>query len=722
MPPFKKIHEALDSDEPQAFEAISDTDLFNYQDKTYGNVFLHACRRCQLSVVKEIISRLEVNQKKYDLFIDADDALGRSAFALASIADNAELIRYLYQTLGFKLDHRDKKGYSALSFAIKNDAKAAFHELLCLAATFTTKEVEILNQHENFQKYFNSPECLLKIAQSGNLSALKVLLRHIKTQSAEQQRTFVEHLDQYARDALLIAAELNHSEAFLRELLTLPFNLKHTNQKGYRVLYYLIEHQRMSLVLEVFPTYDHFLAEEIASLERNKANFPHKTLTERNRTSKIFSRSCGGDQAGRATRMQSSQEILRPARSFAQERERQLLRHIGTQLYFYLQSKNVPHLVEIQVMHLSFQKKHFLFIAANEFTATQSFATLLKDSAQLETALVSTYQPDKDLEGKARSARYAKKFRTRVFDLETSFSPDTEAQAVAELLRSAPTSLLSLKNDLKQDSELVANKLQEKSCGIFFVTVQNFSYERRHAEEFLVDIAEYAKARFDKVRTCIAGKKRPCLTCTGRMTGVIDDYGKRPGRFWVHAIEHQSPTTALRTYSILCQSASYVTQAKNGTSAKDYDSASDTEEENDAIFPELLNIDHQKRVLFQREPYLSLLQDEVVSIDELDQYDYEDLRGLADYDIQTPITERDLTIDDLITLYQEDPFHLVCLTCEDLTDLVLNTAPDVNKVLMGYAEEVDFNWVSKQLCESEQMLFDMNLENYYRSIAPHYIG
>ena len=55
--------------------------------------------------------------------------------------------------------------------------------------------------------------------------------------------------------------------------------------------------------------------------------------------------------------------------------------------------------------------------------------------------------------------------------------------------------------------------------------------------------------------------------------------------------------------------------------------------------------------------------------------------------------------------------HLICLTADDLSDLVLEYAPDIPALLEEYAIEdgVDFNDVRSELCPSDQMLFDSRL-------------
>ena len=59
--------------------------------------------------------------------------------------------------------------------------------------------------------------------------------------------------------------------------------------------------------------------------------------------------------------------------------------------------------------------------------------------------------------------------------------------------------------------------------------------------------------------------------------------------------------------------------------------------------------------------------------------------------------------------YREDPMHLECLVADDMTDLVLEHAPDISETLEHYAHMhgVDFQFIYSQLTESEQILFNI---------------
>lgn len=120
-----------------------------------------------------------------------------------------------------------------------------------------------------------------------------------------------------------------------------------------------------------------------------------------------------------------------------------------------------------------------------------------------------------------------------------------------------------------------------KENNIYFLDVKNYSKEKRHAEEFLCDIAEYAKQFKENLYTCIAGKKRPCMGCSGRMESVgISNYGKFPGLFWTHTIKIQPKEVAIKIVEQLIEKPSHVSVCKdNVTTVTDYDSGSGSDEE-----------------------------------------------------------------------------------------------------------------------------------------------
>jgi len=201
-----------------------------------------------------------------------------------------------------------------------------------------------------------------------------------------------------------------------------------------------------------------------------------------------------------------------------------------------------------------------------------------------------------DTEGKERIKRFSFKLNERIFqrvnipgNLETS--DYRRAVAIANLLREGE--ILPLHIEIKNRTLTVTTKriidyyLNNKGNMFFMLATEDFDprtpYEARHAEEFLTNIAEYARnlARIQpkEMYTSIAGKKRPCIGCSGRMEGKIDNFGRYPGRFWSHTIEYQSDSASLNALTNLITKPSYITACRNGTLVTDYDSGSDSEGE-----------------------------------------------------------------------------------------------------------------------------------------------
>lgn len=134
---------------------------------------------------------------------------------------------------------------------------------------------------------------------------------------------------------------------------------------------------------------------------------------------------------------------------------------------------------------------------------------------------------------------------------------------------------------------------------------------------------------------------------------------------------------------------------------------------------DLLKLSLLQLRLIADERILDLIIDGIISFDEIAECSLEELEALIQYDIKIPIIEQDMTIADLRRLYAEDPRHLIYLTCDDdeLYDLVQGEAPDVNPLLMQYAEDncVDIEAIIGELGESEKQLFEVELGYYDES-------
>ena len=136
----------------------------------------------------------------------------------------------------------------------------------------------------------------------------------------------------------------------------------------------------------------------------------------------------GISQAGRIPKAHIP-VIQRPPRTFSNERSRQLLKQLATQLYFALNGKiNVGKLVEVQFMYLVFAQKANLFIAVNESKVSGQVAdTLMLLSKDFHHLLRQNYSPSSS-EGKRRSARYSQKLSNRVLGAVTNIPASEDPQ------------------------------------------------------------------------------------------------------------------------------------------------------------------------------------------------------------------------------------------------------------------------------------------------------
>lgn len=302
--------------------------------------------------------------------------------------------------------------------------------------------------------------------------------------------------------------------------------------------------------------------------------------------------SVGAAQAGRKSKAGNGHLQKRHMRRFEGERAAQLLKRVSTQVFFALQAhinrveaakgKAKTKAVEVEAMHLVYGKKHFIFVAANETDSSQYFKDIIgSTAADIQTLLTTDYKPSRDVEGKRRSTRYSAKLASSLFagkkvDIKGTNPQDVKrAKKIAHQLKQ-PWSVLDLNSRMHQKlADLMANS----KGGVYCLDISKSLYKERHAEELLVDVAEYiaqlATVEDVAVETEVRGKKRPCASCSGRMTDTIDKFGQNPGLLWMHAAGRQEAKVAKRTYKTVLTQQSCVTVDGRSRNAPHYDTASD---------------------------------------------------------------------------------------------------------------------------------------------------
>lgn len=136
--------------------------------------------------------------------------------------------------------------------------------------------------------------------------------------------------------------------------------------------------------------------------------------------------------------------------------------------------------------------------------------------------------------------------------------------------------------------------------------------------------------------------------------------------------------------------------------------------ENEEIaFDDLVSLNALQLNLIADTTLLELVFAKYLTLQELAQCTPEELEIFLNCEIKPALLEHSLSFSQILLLYRENPLHLRCLTCNDIFDLVLEFAPEVNSIVMEYADDVDFNEVKEQLCETDGYTFDLNLSNYF---------
>lgn len=609
------LRDAIISNDIAQINKFTINDFCKFVDDEYKNVFLLAARFSQVETVKAILNIISKHPElvNFNIFIRSRDRYDRSAMMLAAIADNSHLLCYLNNELNLPTSEYNKYYQSALSHAIERNSFHAFCCLLFDHNSFGHLEEALILGNKKFQLFFNSPECFLPIIRSGNIAAFQFIMRHIRTQSDDRKKEFFTVRDEDGRNALIIAITSNHN-FITPSLMELEFNLEDRDKYDKTALSYLIEQKQYSLAStlldktkRIFPDEAKQVAGSIHSLISN---------TKKSRNAFANSSTFSPDNMKQPGRLPKATpvEIRRPYRTFAHERERQLLRQASTQLYFFIenflseykldektthnqQQKINGKIVEVQTMHLDFGGDHSLFIAVNEHAVSKHFGSMIQNKEHFNQILSQPHTLNRDIEGNVRSQRYAKKLKTRVFDTESTppaahhESDAKQASQVARLLREGeiyplPIGVVSSNktNTLSGNTvDLLRHCIRNLKNKIYLVYVNECPgpLELRHAEEFLSDIADSAKAlgkeTGKEVYTSIGGKKRPCMGCSGRLRGSITQYSTFPGRLWVTTIENQPHHVALQTADVILSNSAHITVSRNGTQVRDYDSGSDSE-------------------------------------------------------------------------------------------------------------------------------------------------
>lgn len=279
----------------------------------------------------------------------------------------------------------------------------------------------------------------------------------------------------------------------------------------------------------------------------------------------------GGKQAGWA--LKSEQNFVRESRSYAGERDRQLLRQFSAQLFFLAKSK-VQNAQEIQTMAANGN----LFVAANDDADIQAiYDELQNDLAKnLKTALTKSWGSDRSGAYWAKLRSTKKKSTTRFGNkFKKLYDTTRENKLQSGQVAIDPRIIWAVIKDAKVE-QLNGGKKSDvvKALGgsgkIFLLYAGD---DGRHAEEKLMDLLESVD---HKGLVLIAGKKRPCKTCLGRLRYMVDQgyqvkHSKYPGFIWKERFEAQPEEVKKFTVEVIKEGKSYVTIRSKNKKRKEYD-------------------------------------------------------------------------------------------------------------------------------------------------------
>ena len=199
----------------------------------------------------------------------------------------------------------------------------------------------------------------------------------------------------------------------------------------------------------------------------------------------------------------------RPPRSFKEKKETQILKQFSSQLYYRFMSEETE-ISEVQVLHVfNKNKTKYLFFATNLLTQESNFQIIKKEweNNNLEDLVTKEYKShvvneDVMMRRANRSKRHAGKLKQQVYSKET-----------------ADRFISFIKENNRQGKMFSSHSGQLPNDGIYFVNPYKVTANNEykvHAEEQLCDIIELIREK-GEWNFRIFGKKRPCMSCFGRL-------------------------------------------------------------------------------------------------------------------------------------------------------------------------------------------------------------
>lgn len=266
----------------------------------------------------------------------------------------------------------------------------------------------------------------------------------------------------------------------------------------------------------------------------------------------------------------------RSKRSFGQEREAQMLKHISTLLFFETELEKAK-AVEVEMMYTA---NNNLFVAANNNAALEVIWNVLANKKRLKTVLTSKSFGGKRSTKGIITLRHQRKLKKRIFgSMQTRQSwmeeEEDEEDARQTSLKIGDIVRTTDPQDLSFDNTFDLHAAVNGYDGLY-VLFGKLSEEGRHAEEKLMDLLQLTQY---KQQVIVAGKMRPCGTCSGRMSfmntaGYNVVYNPRAGAVWKDRFLKQSAAIQAHTIRIVRTGKTHETEINDS-----YNSESDSDDD-----------------------------------------------------------------------------------------------------------------------------------------------
>ena len=565
---------------------LGQADILRLRHGIYPNALLLAVQFANLSTLQVLYQKLTAEQQ--ETLITDIDTFGRNAIILAVRVKSLEKVRYLISLNYIDLEQECNNDMVALEYSIEQKDPKIFEYLVVQQASIDFDTWHLIFNSDYWMSQYFIPEKFLREVNDNAYHLVNLFCQYFDEASDWEVdvKPFFTCVNVHRQHAILICAQREFWRIY-EELLQFPFDLQAIDSESHTVLYYLVRTSQKLLLQQTMKKIQ--LLTDVTKTDL-LTNFYYSDIPGRKQAGDLLTKPLGHTKLGYKSILHPEQ--IRDRHSFSKQRTRQSLRHLSTQIFFYLEKQGTK-LEEVQALYLHYNNHDYIFLVGNPILAfsekRHTFTPALK--ANMPEILTKAYPYGGIPHAKEmlrRSKRYADKLQQRVYQDAVTNPAAEDGQDLARtdkikaILQSAKIEPLSITSLTKAGLDLLnAPAYQEALIILYLEGYATKRMQTRHAEEFLVDIITNLPAPKPGRATysCIAGKKRPCFGCYGRMHTVVSEHGQHPGHFWSQTIQGQTSIAARRTAKALIEHPSHVSRTRDGGSTTLFDSDSGSEPE-----------------------------------------------------------------------------------------------------------------------------------------------